>query len=173
MAPVTTSIQIHQVIFQCHQRTSDLLTFGPRFPQSDGVQQTTYLAQHYCQEAIRQISMLRPSAERDALIRLTEMVLTRDKWSRSCPGLTSGSYYWACSLASVQPNSHSRLRQARVGHWGVRWRESRFKRTSGVCFLVLIMRAAEPRWVQTQRGWSGTWRSSWIDSLDTSPLPRP
>lgn len=47
--------------------------------QSDGVQQTNYLAQRYCQEAIRQISMLRPSAERDALIRLTEMVLTRDK----------------------------------------------------------------------------------------------
>lgn len=43
------------------------------------MQQTTYLAQRYCQEAIRQISMLRPSAERDALIRLTEMVLTRDK----------------------------------------------------------------------------------------------
>lgn len=48
-------------------------------PQSDGVQQTTYLAQRYCQEAIRQLGMLRPSAERDALIRLTEMVLTRDK----------------------------------------------------------------------------------------------
>lgn len=55
------------------------LAFGPWLPQSDGVQQTNYLAKHYCQEAIRQISMLRPSAERDALIRLTEMVLTRDK----------------------------------------------------------------------------------------------
>lgn len=48
-------------------------------PQSDGVEQTNYLAQRYCQEAIRQISRLRPSPERDALIRLTEMVLTRDK----------------------------------------------------------------------------------------------
>lgn len=47
--------------------------------QSDGVEQTNYLAQRYCQEAIRHISLLRPSAERDALIRLTEMVLTRDK----------------------------------------------------------------------------------------------
>lgn len=47
--------------------------------QSDGVQQTQFLAQRYCQEAIRQVSMLRPSEERDALIRLTEMVLTRDK----------------------------------------------------------------------------------------------
>lgn len=59
-------------------------TFISRFSlrfllQSDGVEQTNYLAQRYCQEAIRQISLLRPSAERDALIRLTEMVLTRDK----------------------------------------------------------------------------------------------
>ncbi|XP_072534789.1 all trans-polyprenyl-diphosphate synthase PDSS1 isoform X1 [Salminus brasiliensis] len=47
--------------------------------QSDGVEQTNYLAQRYCQEAIRQISRLQPSAERDALIRLTELVLSRDK----------------------------------------------------------------------------------------------
>lgn len=49
--------------------------------QSDGVEQTNYLAQHYCQEAIRQISRLRPSTERDALIQLTELVLRRDKWA--------------------------------------------------------------------------------------------
>uniref|UniRef100_G1SYI1 Decaprenyl diphosphate synthase subunit 1 n=2 Tax=Oryctolagus cuniculus TaxID=9986 RepID=G1SYI1_RABIT len=47
--------------------------------QSDGVQQTTYLAQRYCHEAIREISKLRPSPERDALIQLSEIVLTRDK----------------------------------------------------------------------------------------------
>uniref|UniRef100_A0A4X2MBQ9 All trans-polyprenyl-diphosphate synthase PDSS1 n=2 Tax=Vombatus ursinus TaxID=29139 RepID=A0A4X2MBQ9_VOMUR len=47
--------------------------------QSDGVQQTTYLAQQYCHKAIREISKLRPSPERDALIQLTEIVLTRDK----------------------------------------------------------------------------------------------
>lgn len=55
------------------------MNFSPSSTQSDGVEQTHYLAQRYCQEAIRQISALRPSAERDALIRLTEMVLTRDK----------------------------------------------------------------------------------------------
>lgn len=65
-------------------RTVSSRTFSSRFSlrfllQSDGVEQTNYLAQRYCQEAIRQISLLRPSAERDALIRLTEMVLTRDK----------------------------------------------------------------------------------------------
>lgn len=52
----------------------------PVFPhKSDGVQQTTYLAQRYCHEATREISKLRPSPEREALIQLTEMVLTRDK----------------------------------------------------------------------------------------------
>ncbi|XP_035387059.1 decaprenyl-diphosphate synthase subunit 1 isoform X2 [Electrophorus electricus] len=47
--------------------------------ESDGVEKTNYLAQRYCREAIRQISQLRPSTERDALIRLTELVLTRNK----------------------------------------------------------------------------------------------
>ncbi|XP_076428668.1 all trans-polyprenyl-diphosphate synthase PDSS1 isoform X2 [Peromyscus maniculatus bairdii] len=47
--------------------------------QSDGVQQTTYLAQQYCREAVREIRKLRPSTERDALIQLSESVLTRDK----------------------------------------------------------------------------------------------
>ncbi|DAA23563.1 TPA: prenyl diphosphate synthase, subunit 1 [Bos taurus] len=47
--------------------------------QSDGVQQTTYLAQRYCHKAVSEISKLRPSPERDALIQLSEMVLTRDK----------------------------------------------------------------------------------------------
>ncbi|KAM4705301.1 all trans-polyprenyl-diphosphate synthase PDSS1 [Rhinophrynus dorsalis] len=47
--------------------------------QSNGVHQTTYLAQSYCNEAIREIRKLQPSPERDALIQLTEAVLTRDK----------------------------------------------------------------------------------------------
>ncbi|XP_073085155.1 all trans-polyprenyl-diphosphate synthase PDSS1 isoform X3 [Manis javanica] len=47
--------------------------------QSDGVQQTAYLAQRHCHEAVREISKLRPSPERDALIQLSEIVLTRDK----------------------------------------------------------------------------------------------
>lgn len=59
----------------------DFGTFHWLVSQSDGVEQTNYLAQRYCQEAIRQISRLRASPERDALIRLTELVLSRDKWS--------------------------------------------------------------------------------------------
>lgn len=47
------------------------------------MQQTTYLAQRYCHEATREISKLRPSPEREALIQLTEMVLMRDKWENS------------------------------------------------------------------------------------------
>lgn len=144
------------------------------FSQSDGVQQTNYLAQHYCQEAIRQISMLRPSAERDALIRLTEMVLTRDKWSCSCPRLTSGSYYWARSLAWAPPPSNSYSCCANQGL------DTEASEITGVlfevdlrCVLVLIMAAAEPHWVQTQSGWSGMRRSSRINSFHTFPLPRP
>ncbi|XP_033022069.1 decaprenyl-diphosphate synthase subunit 1 [Lacerta agilis] len=47
--------------------------------QSHGVQQTTYLAQRYCHKAMREISKLRPSPERDALIHLAEIVIARDK----------------------------------------------------------------------------------------------
>ncbi|OCT75578.1 all trans-polyprenyl-diphosphate synthase PDSS1 [Xenopus laevis] len=47
--------------------------------QSNGVQQTTYLAQSYCSQAVQEISKLQPSPEREALIQLTEIVLTRDK----------------------------------------------------------------------------------------------
>ncbi|XP_053118357.1 all trans-polyprenyl-diphosphate synthase PDSS1 [Hemicordylus capensis] len=47
--------------------------------QSDGVQQTTYLAQRYCHKAMTEISKLRPSPERDALVQLAEIVLSRDK----------------------------------------------------------------------------------------------
>nr|XP_033787306.1 decaprenyl-diphosphate synthase subunit 1 isoform X1 [Geotrypetes seraphini] len=47
--------------------------------QSDGVKQATYLAQRYCHKAVAEISKLHPSPERDALIQLTESVLTRNK----------------------------------------------------------------------------------------------
>ncbi|XP_062984046.1 all trans-polyprenyl-diphosphate synthase PDSS1 [Elgaria multicarinata webbii] len=47
--------------------------------KSGGIQQTTYLAQRYCHEAMREISKLRASPERDALVQLAEIVLSRDK----------------------------------------------------------------------------------------------
>ncbi|XP_058039078.1 all trans-polyprenyl-diphosphate synthase PDSS1 isoform X1 [Ahaetulla prasina] len=47
--------------------------------QSGGIQQTNYLAQRYCHEAVKEISKLRPSPERDALMHLAEIVLSRDK----------------------------------------------------------------------------------------------
>ncbi|XP_029978718.1 all trans-polyprenyl-diphosphate synthase PDSS1 [Sphaeramia orbicularis] len=71
--------ELHAMIMRRFSSKGDVDRAWQYVLQSDGVQQTTYLAQRYCQEAIRQLSMLRPSAERDALIRLTEMVLTRDK----------------------------------------------------------------------------------------------
>ncbi|XP_010751066.3 all trans-polyprenyl-diphosphate synthase PDSS1 isoform X1 [Larimichthys crocea] len=71
--------ELHAMIMRRFSTKGDVDRAWQYVLQSDGVQQTNYLAQRYCQEAIRQVSMLRPSPERDALIRLTEMVLTRDK----------------------------------------------------------------------------------------------
>ncbi|KAM4606294.1 all trans-polyprenyl-diphosphate synthase PDSS1 isoform 2-T2 [Polymixia lowei] len=71
--------ELHAMIMRRFSSKGDVDRAWQYVLQSDGVEQTNYLAQRYCQEAIRQISLLRPSAERDALIRLTEMVLTRDK----------------------------------------------------------------------------------------------
>ncbi|XP_070708994.1 all trans-polyprenyl-diphosphate synthase PDSS1 [Pempheris klunzingeri] len=71
--------ELHVMIMRRFSSKGDVDRAWQYVLQSDGVQQTNHLAQHYGQEAIRQISRLRPSAERDALIRLTEMVLTRDK----------------------------------------------------------------------------------------------
>uniref|UniRef100_A0A667YDI5 All trans-polyprenyl-diphosphate synthase PDSS1 n=1 Tax=Myripristis murdjan TaxID=586833 RepID=A0A667YDI5_9TELE len=71
--------ELHAMIMRRFSSKGDVDRAWQYVQQSDGVEQTTYLARRYCQEAIRQISLLRPSAERDALIRLTEMVLSRDK----------------------------------------------------------------------------------------------
>ncbi|XP_041736261.1 all trans-polyprenyl-diphosphate synthase PDSS1 isoform X2 [Coregonus clupeaformis] len=71
--------ELHAMIMRRFSTSGDVDRAWQYVLESDGVDQTNYLAQRYCQEAIRQISLLRPSPERDALIRLTEMVLTRDK----------------------------------------------------------------------------------------------
>ncbi|XP_066483708.1 all trans-polyprenyl-diphosphate synthase PDSS1-like [Tiliqua scincoides] len=44
--------------------------------QSDGIQQTTFLAERYSHQAMREIGKLRPSPERDALIQLAEITPT-------------------------------------------------------------------------------------------------
>uniref|UniRef100_A0A665X6J1 All trans-polyprenyl-diphosphate synthase PDSS1 n=1 Tax=Echeneis naucrates TaxID=173247 RepID=A0A665X6J1_ECHNA len=71
--------ELHAMIMRRFSSDGDVDRAWQYVLQSDGVQQTNYLAQRYCEEAIRQVSMLRPSPERDALIKLTELVLTRDK----------------------------------------------------------------------------------------------
>ncbi|TDG97474.1 hypothetical protein EPR50_G00226390 [Perca flavescens] len=71
--------ELHSMIMRRFSLKGDIERAWQFVFQSDGVQQTEYLAKRYGQEAVRQISRLRPSAERDALISLTEMVLTRDK----------------------------------------------------------------------------------------------
>uniref|UniRef100_A0A8C6TLS0 All trans-polyprenyl-diphosphate synthase PDSS1 n=1 Tax=Neogobius melanostomus TaxID=47308 RepID=A0A8C6TLS0_9GOBI len=71
--------ELHVMIMRRFSTKGDVDRAWQYVLQSDGVQQTRFLAKRYCQEAIRQISLLQPSAERDALIRLTEIVLSRDK----------------------------------------------------------------------------------------------
>lgn len=71
--------ELHAMIMRRFSSKGDVDRAWQYVLQSDGVAQTRFLAQHYCTEAIRQVSLLRPSPERDALIRLTEMVLCRDK----------------------------------------------------------------------------------------------
>ncbi|XP_028821033.1 all trans-polyprenyl-diphosphate synthase PDSS1 isoform X2 [Denticeps clupeoides] len=71
--------ELHAMIMRRFSSSGDVDRAWSYVLQSDGVEQTSYLAQRYCQEAVRQISRLRPSPERDALIQLTQLVLTRDK----------------------------------------------------------------------------------------------
>ncbi|XP_030625254.1 all trans-polyprenyl-diphosphate synthase PDSS1 [Chanos chanos] len=71
--------ELHAMIMRRFSFDGDVDRAWQYVLESDGVEQTNYLARRYCKEAIRQISRLRPSAERDALIRLTELVLARDK----------------------------------------------------------------------------------------------
>ncbi|XP_017262057.1 decaprenyl-diphosphate synthase subunit 1 [Kryptolebias marmoratus] len=71
--------ELHAMIMRRFSSRGDVDRAWQYVLQSDGVQQTTFLARRYCEEAIRQISLLRPSHERDALIRLTQIVLSRNK----------------------------------------------------------------------------------------------
>ncbi|KAK6293262.1 hypothetical protein J4Q44_G00367630 [Coregonus suidteri] len=71
--------ELHGMIMRRFSSSGDVARAWQYVQESNGVDQTNYLAQHYCQEAVRQISLLRPSPERDALIRLTQTVLTRDR----------------------------------------------------------------------------------------------
>ncbi|RVE58588.1 hypothetical protein OJAV_G00195860 [Oryzias javanicus] len=71
--------ELHAMIMRRFSSKGDVDRAWQYVLKSDGVEQTTFLARRYCQEAIRQVSLLRPSPERDALIRLTELVLSRDK----------------------------------------------------------------------------------------------
>ncbi|XP_036375026.1 decaprenyl-diphosphate synthase subunit 1-like [Megalops cyprinoides] len=71
--------ELHAMIMRRFGSRGDVERAWRYVLESNGIQQTKYLAQHYCQEAVRQISKLSPSPERQALIRLTELVLSRDK----------------------------------------------------------------------------------------------
>ncbi|XP_060778534.1 decaprenyl-diphosphate synthase subunit 1 isoform X2 [Neoarius graeffei] len=71
--------ELHSMIMRRFGSDGDVDRAWRYVLESDGVEQTSFLAQRYCHEATRQIRRLQPSPERDALIRLTELVLNRDK----------------------------------------------------------------------------------------------
>lgn len=71
--------ELHSMIMRRFGSDGDVDRAWRYVLESDGVEQTSFLARRYCHEATRQISRLQPSPERDALIRLTELVLSRDK----------------------------------------------------------------------------------------------
>lgn len=47
--------------------------------QSDGLEQTMFLAKQHCQEAIKVISSLKSSPEQKALITITDKIMSRVK----------------------------------------------------------------------------------------------
>ncbi|XP_015209486.2 all trans-polyprenyl-diphosphate synthase PDSS1 [Lepisosteus oculatus] len=71
--------ELHAMIMRRFGSAGDVERAWQYVLQSDGVQQTSYLAHRYCQEAIQQIRKLCPSPEREALVHLSEIILTRDK----------------------------------------------------------------------------------------------
>ncbi|XP_061661237.1 decaprenyl-diphosphate synthase subunit 1 [Syngnathoides biaculeatus] len=71
--------ELHAMIMRRFSSKGDVDRAWRYVIQSDGVRQTNFLARRYCQEAVRHVSRLRPSAERDALVALAHMVLARDK----------------------------------------------------------------------------------------------
>ncbi|XP_077566670.1 all trans-polyprenyl-diphosphate synthase PDSS1-like [Stigmatopora nigra] len=71
--------ELHVMIMRRFSRKGDVERAWNFVLQSDGVQQTKFLAHRYCQEAVRHIGGLRPSPEKDALVALAYTILARDK----------------------------------------------------------------------------------------------
>lgn len=70
---------LHDMILRKFKREGDVEAARKAVADSDGVKETKLLAQQYCQDACRHLQRLKPSNERDALIKMTDTVLNRTK----------------------------------------------------------------------------------------------
>jgi len=82
-APVLLAAQkfpdLHGLIGRKFKEKEDVQTAIDYVNKSDGVEETFMLAQKYADQAIKDISPLAPSIEKDALINLTKFVIERKR----------------------------------------------------------------------------------------------
>uniref|UniRef100_UPI00358FE787 all trans-polyprenyl-diphosphate synthase PDSS1 isoform X2 n=1 Tax=Myxine glutinosa TaxID=7769 RepID=UPI00358FE787 len=71
--------ELHSMIMRRFGHAGDVERAWTCVFESDGVQQTHALAERYCKEAVKTAQRLHDSPEREALIRLTDVLLTRKK----------------------------------------------------------------------------------------------
>ncbi|XP_070536035.1 all trans-polyprenyl-diphosphate synthase PDSS1-like isoform X2 [Ptychodera flava] len=71
--------ELNSLIMRRFSEPGDVEKARQLVAKTDGIEQTKYLAQQYCQEAIRQINGLEESPARNALVTLTHKVLNRLK----------------------------------------------------------------------------------------------
>lgn len=71
--------ELNPMIMRRFQEPGDVQKAFELVHQSDGLEQTQFLARQHCQEAIKVISTLKPSDEQKALVTITDKVLNRIK----------------------------------------------------------------------------------------------
>ncbi|XP_033098013.1 decaprenyl-diphosphate synthase subunit 1-like [Anneissia japonica] len=71
--------ELHEMIMRRFRQEGDVDKARLAVEESDGIQQTRFLAERHCDEAIRQIKQLKASQEQAALINLAGFVLSRIK----------------------------------------------------------------------------------------------
>lgn len=71
--------ELNSMIMRRFQEPDDVRRALEMVSKSDGLEQTHFLAQKHCQEAVKQISLLRPSQEQQSLIAITDSIINRKK----------------------------------------------------------------------------------------------
>lgn len=71
--------ELNSLIMRRFQEPGDVERAFKCVFSSNGLEQTKFLAQKHCSEAVRVVSQLKPSIEQKALVQITEAVITRIK----------------------------------------------------------------------------------------------